>query len=188
MVKYRVNTVACMGAFVAVLFLNGCTACNSMLPSKKIKIPPYVINYYHFENPEEAQGEMLPSDQWYEHSWDDTFRMEFKIARVEVSGMYIYQLLYKAVNEMDEKVLLPDLNIELLESATGFPIEQVRCWDWQRTSVPCNFVTLAPQGKTAKEIRYGYSTDENFAQGLSIRMKGLSFITGETIIDFYPRR
>jgi len=188
MIRYTVNRVACVVAFVAVLFLNGCTACNIMLPSKKIKIPPYAINYYHFDTPEAAQMEILPSDQWYEHAWDDKFRMEFKIARVEVSGIYIYRLLYTAVNAMDEKVLLPDLNIELLESATGLPIEQVRCWDWQRTSTPCNLATLAPQGKTAKEIRYGYSTDENFAQGLSIRMKGLSFMRGETIIDFYARR
>jgi hypothetical protein len=188
MAKCTINTVTGMVAFVAVLFLNGCTACNIMLPSKKIKVPPYVINYYHFENPEEAQGEVLPSDQWYEHSWDDTFRMEFKLARVEISGMYIYRLLYTAVNGMDEKVMLPDPNIELLDSATSIPIEQVRCWDWQRTSTPCNLATLAPQGKTAKEIRYGYSTDENFAQGLSIRMKGLSFMRGETIIDFYARR
>jgi hypothetical protein len=177
-----------MGVFVAVLFLNGCTACNSMLPSKKIKIPPYVINYYHFENPEEAQAEVLPGDQWYEHSWNDTFRMAFKIARVEVSGTYIYRLLYTAVNGMDEKVVLPDPKIELLDSATGMPIQQVGCWDWQTTSTPCNVATLPPQGKTAKEIRYGYSTDETFAQGLSIRMKGLSFIIGETIIHFYARR
>jgi len=188
MVKCTRKTVVCMGVFVAVLFLNGCTACNSMLPSKKIKIPPYVINYYHFDNPEEAQAEVLPSDRWHEYSWDDKFRMEFKIARVEVSGMYIYQLLYKAVNGMDEKVTLPDPNIELLDSSTGIPIEQVRCWDWQRTSTPCNLATLSPQGKTAKEIRYGYSTDENFAQGLSIRMKGLSFMGDETIIDFYAHR
>ena len=177
-----------MGAFAAVLLLNGCTACNSMLPSKKIKIPPYVINYYHFENPEGAQSEAPPSDQWYAYSWGDTFRMEFKIARVEVSGIYMYRLLYRAVNGTDEKVTLPDPSIELLDSATSLPIEQVKCWNWQRTSAPCNLVTLSPKGKTAKEIRYGYSTEENFAQGLSVRMKGLSFMRDETIIDFYAHR
>jgi hypothetical protein len=177
-----------MGAFVVMLFLNGCTACNIMLPSKKIKIPPYVINYYHFDNPEEAQDEALPSEQWYEHSWDDKFRMQFNIARVEVSGIYMYRLLYRAVSTMNEKVMLPDLNIELLDSATSLPIEQVKCWNWQRTSTPCNLVTLPPQGKTAKQIRYGYSTDENFARGLSIRMKGLIFMNDETIIDFYAHR
>ena len=70
-----------MGVFGVVLFLNGCTACNIMLPSKKIKVPPYVINYYHFDSPEELQkaalDETLPSEQWHEHSWDDRFRMEF---------------------------------------------------------------------------------------------------------------
>ena len=188
MVKCSSTTTTCMIAFIAVLFLNGCTACNINLFSKKIKVPPYIVNYYHFDNPEEAQSAELPSDQWYEHSWNDTFRMAFKIARVEVSGTYIYRLLYTAVNAMDEKVVLPDPKIELLDSATGMPIQQVGCWDWQTTSTPCNVATLAPQGKTAKEIRYGYSTDETFAQGLSIRMKGLSFARDETIIDFYARR
>ena len=188
MVKFTIMRIACMGALVIVFFLNGCTACNIMLPSKKIKIPPYVINYYHFDNLEEAQNEKLPSEQWHEHSWNDTFRMQFKLARVEESGIYMYRLLYRAVNAMDEKVTIPDPSIELLDSSTNLPIEQVKCWNWQRTSAPCNLVTLPPQGKTAKEIRYGYSTDENFAQGLSIRMKGLSFMRDETIIDFYAHR
>lgn len=185
------TTIACLGAFVAVLFLNGCTACNVMIPSKKIKIPPYVINYYHFETPEEAytspRGDAPASKEWYEHAWDDAFRMQFALARVEVSGIYTYRLLYRAVNATDKEVTLPDPNIELLDSATGLPIEQVNCWNWQRTSAPCNLVTLPAGGKTAKEVRYGYSTDENFAPVVSIRLRGLAFMSGETLIDFYAR-
>lgn len=181
------NRIISAGILVAVIIGQGCAACNIMLPSKKIKIPPYVINYYHVAHSAEAPGKTPPDDQWYEHSWGDAFRMEFKIARVEVSGIYLYRLLYTAVNGTGEKVLLPDPSIELLDTATGLPIEQVKCWNWQRTSDPCNLAAVAPHGKTGKEIRYGYSTDENFAPGLSIRMKGLSFMRDETIIDFYAR-
>jgi hypothetical protein len=99
--------------------------------------------------------------------------MHYQIARVEESGIFFYQLLYRAVNKGDTGIAIYDQNIALTDSATMVPIEQVQCWNWQKVSVPCNRAEVAPGGEMVKEIRFGYSVDENYAPGLSMKLSGL---------------
>lgn len=173
---------------VLLLFAAGC--CNALKPSKGIKIPPYIIDYYHYEDPSNPSLEEEQSKGWYEHVWGgDKFKMSFKLSRVEGSGVYFYKLLYRANNLTDQKVKLLDQNIDLVDINTGVTIQRIQCWNWQRQnlSVPCHVVEIGPKRAVAKEIRFDYSTDENFASGLSIKVHGLSFKKGETMIDFYAK-
>lgn len=170
-----------------LFFTTGC--CNALKHSKGIEIPPYIIDYYHYDDPDKPTLEEKQSDGCYEHIWDNGFKMDFKIARVEGSGVYFYKLLYRADNPTEKQVKLLDRNVELIDIDTDFAIEQIRCWNWQRQNmtVPCNVAEINPKKAITKEIRFGYSIDENFASGLRIKLSGLSFENGETTIDFYAK-
>ena len=172
---------------VLLFFTTGC--CNVFKHSKGIEIPPYVIEYYHYDNPDEPTPEEKQSEGCYEHIWDNGFKMDFKIARIEGSGVFFYKLVYRADNLTEKKVKLFDQNFELVDIDTGITIERIRCWNWQRKnmSVPCNVAEIGPKRAITKEIRFDYSTDEKFASGISVRMGGLSFEKGETTIDFYAK-
>ena len=172
---------------VLLFFTTGC--CNALKQSKGVKIPPYIIEYYHYDDPGKPTLDEEQSEGWYEHTWDNGFKMNFNLTRVEGSGFYFYRLLYRADNLTDQKVKLLDQNIDLVDTNSGVTIQRIQCWNWQRQnmSVPCNVVEVGPKRAIAKEIRYDYSTDENFASGLSINVSGLSFDNGEATIDFYAK-
>ena len=169
--------------FVLLLFMVGC--CNAFVKSKSIRIPPYIIEYYHYDDPEKPTRDEKRSKGWYEHKWDDGFQMYFKIARVEESGVYFYRLLCRVNNTMQKKVTLFDQNIELVDIDASSPIERIKCWNWQKVSYPCNVVEIDPQKEITKEIRFGYSIDEKYTRSLRVLISSLSFEKGEVTIDFY---
>lgn len=180
------NRTALISIIVLLLFTTGC--CNALKHSRNIKIPPYVIEYYHYDDPEKPTRSEKKSKGWYEHKWDNGFKIQFKIARVEESGVYFYRLLCRATNPLEEKVTLFDQNIELADVDTDLPIERIKCWNWQKVSAPCNIAEINPKGDITKEIRFDYSVDEKYANGLRIKMSGLSFEKGEVNINFYAKK
>ena len=183
--KVAGKIVAVMCIFLTMSFLTGCTACNVMLPSKSIKIKPYVIEYYRKDVLDKlAEDEDAVIDMWNKAGEDDKLQMEF---RVEGSGIYYYRLLYRVVNSMDEKIKLYDHNIKLLDAATMAPIQQVKCFNWQMATANCNILEVYPKGKATKEIRFGYSVEEGFAPELIINMSGCRFMDGEINVDVYAK-
>ena len=172
---------------VMLFVIAGC--CNALKRSKGVEIPPYIIDYYHYDDPENPTLEEQQSEGYHEHIWDSGFKMDFKIARVEGSGVYFYKLLYRADNRTEKKVKLFDQNIDLIDIDTGVTIQRIPCWNWQRQnmSVPCHVIEVYPKRAITKEVRFDYSTDETFASGLKVIMSGLSFEKGETTIDFYAK-
>ncbi|MBW1854772.1 MAG: hypothetical protein JRJ00_08865 [Deltaproteobacteria bacterium] len=181
------NKTKFMIIFIILLFMAGC--CNALKPTRNIKIPPYIVEYYHYDNPEKPTRDEKKSEGWYEHTWDNGFQMDFRIARVEErSGAYFYRLLYRAANPLQEKIRLLDQNIELVDSDTAVSIEQLKCWNWQKVSYPCNVVTIDPEGERLKEIRFGFSVDEGYARGLKVHVSGLSFDKDLVSIDFFAKK
>jgi len=172
--------------FILLIFTAGC--CNAFVPSKAIKIPPYRIEYYHYDDPEKPTHDEKKSEGWYGYRWDNGFQMDFKIARVEESGVYFYRLLYRAINPMKEKVTLYDQNIELLDIGTNLSIERVKCWNWQKVSYPCNIAEVEPSEEIIKEIRFGYSIDEGYARSLGVRISGLNFGKDVVMINFFAKK
>ncbi len=171
--------------FVLLFFTTGC--CNALKRSRGIEIPPYEIAYYHYDDPAKPTHDEKQSEGWYEYKWDDGFKMDFKISRVEGSGVYFYKLQYIADNLTKKKVKLLDQNIELIDIDTSITIERIQCWNWQRQnmSVPCNIAEISPKKAIKKEVRFDYSIDEKFASVLRIKISGLSFEKDEVLIDFY---
>jgi hypothetical protein len=158
-------------AVMALLLAPSC--CNVLQPSRSIKIPPYRIEYYYSVDGAPPSQEQKDEKGWYEQPVNDQLTMHYQIARVEESGIYFYQLLYRAVNAGDKPIAIYDQNISLTDSATQQPFEQVQCWNWQKVSVPCNRVEAIPRGEVVKEVRFGYSTEDRYAPGLIMRVKGL---------------
>ena len=169
--------------FIIVLFIAGC--CNALVPTKNIKIPPYVIEYYHYDDPEKPTESEKESEGWYGYTWDNGFKMDFKVTRVEESGVYFYRVLYRATNPLQKRVTLFDQNIELMDSDSSAVIEQLKCWNWQMVSEPCNVAYVNPEGETSKEIRFGFSTEKKYAKGIKIHVSGLSFDKGVVSVSFY---
>jgi hypothetical protein len=174
---------------VIVVHLWGCgNACNVLLPSKGIQIPPYGIEYYQKGELERlSQDEDAVPEMWNKLSWGDQFTVDVKVERVEGSGIYYYRLLYKAVNSSGKAVTLNDKNIKLVDIDTNAPIEQVDCWNWQLHSPSCNSVVLNPGGAITKEIRYGFSVEQNYSPSLRIAVSGDDFMEGETTLDLYAK-
>ena len=174
---------------VMIAHFSGCgNACNVLLPSKGIQIPPYIIEYYQKDELERlsADKKTIP-EMWNEVSWGDQFTVDFKVERVEGSGIYFYRLFYKMVNSTEEKVTIYDKNIKLFDITSNTPIEQVSCWNWQRQSNRCNIAEINPGGEVTKEIRYGFSVEEVYAPRLRIAMSGKGSIDGESVIDLYAK-
>jgi hypothetical protein len=169
---------------VTALFAVSCACWNAMQPSRSIKIPPYRIEYYHSADGAPPSAEEKKSKGWYEQSVNDKLSMHYQVARVEESGIYFYQLLYRAVNAGDKPIAIYDQNIVLIDSATQQPIEQVQCWNWQKVSAPCNRVEAIPKGEVVKEVRFGYSTEERHAPGLIMQLRGLGAKDDVITIDF----
>ena len=173
--------------FIMVLFVAGC--CNALKKSRGVKIPPYRIEYFHYDNPEKpTHDEEKKHEGWYEYTWDNGFQMSFKVTRVEESGVFFYRVLYRATNPLQEKVTLLDQNFELTDNDSGAPVEQLRCWNWQRISGPCNVTAVNPGGEVSKEIRFGFATDDKYARGIVITIRNLSFQKDVVSIDFYGRK
>ena len=172
----------------AVQFLGCGNACNVLLPSKGIQIPPYGIEYYQKDELERLSTDKkaIP-EMWNEVSWGDQFEVDFKVERIEGSGIYFYRLLYKMVNSTEEKVTIYDKNIKLFDITSNASIEQVSCWNWQRQSNLCNVAEINPGGEVTKEIRYGFSVEEGFAPRLRITMSGKGSIEGESVIELYAK-
>ena len=185
MVDDAVKNTKCIIFFIALIFTAGC--CNALVPSRNIKIPPYIVEYYHYDDPEMPTHDEEESEGWYGHKWDNEFQMRFKIARVEESGVYFYRLVYRASNPLKEEVTLFDQNIELVDIGSNVVIEQVKCWNWQKVSYPCNVAKIVPGDEGIKEIRFGYSIDERYARSLRVRISGLSFEEGKVMINFYAK-
>jgi len=171
--------------FIALIFTAGC--CNALVPSKAIKIPPYIVEYYHYDDPENPTHEE-ESEGWYGYTWVNEFQMNFKVARVEESGVYFYRLMYRATNPLEKEVTLFDQNIELMDIGSNVVIEQMKCWNWQKVSHPCNVAKIGPGDEGIKEIRFGYSIDERYAGSLRVRISGLSFEKGEVLINLYAKK
>lgn len=180
--------MAVIYAFIGV-HLWGCgNACNVLLPSKGIQIPPYVIEYYQKGELERlAQDKKAIPEMWNELSWGDQFKVDVKVERVEGSGIYFYRLQYRAVNSSAKAVTLNDKNIKLVDSKSNVPIEQVGCWNWQQHSPSCNSAVVNPGGEIAKEIRYGFSVEQGYAPSLRIAFSGDDFMEGETTVDLYAK-
>jgi hypothetical protein len=172
--RYTVMNLAKLIILVATaIFAFSCACWNVMQPSRSIKIPPYRIEYYHSDDGAPPSREQKKVKGWYEQPVADQLTMHYQIARVEESGIYFYQLLYRAVNAGDKPIAIYDQNISLTDSTTQQPIEQVQCWNWQKVSAPCNRVEAIPRGEVVKEVRFGYSTEDRFAPGLRMQVKGL---------------
>ena len=167
---------------MTLLFAASC--CNVMQPSRSIKIPPYRIEYYHSDDGAPPSPEAKKTAGWYEQPVNDQLIMHYQVARVEESGIYFYQLLYRAVNAGDKPIAIYDQNILLTDSATQQPIEQVQCWNWQKVSAPCNRVEAIPRGEVVKEVRFGYSTEERHAPGLIMQVRGLGAKDDVITINF----
>ncbi len=172
--------------FVFLLLIAGC--CNALQQSRNLKIPPYVVEYYHYDKPDKPTDEEKESGGWGSYTWDNGFKMDFKIDRVEESGIYFYRMLCRAHNTLQDKIVLGDRSFELLDSTTSAAIERVECWNWQKVNYPCNVATVEARGEMVKEIRFGYSIDEGFARGLRILINNLDFAESGVMIDFYARR
>ncbi len=188
MTGFTRKTIAVIYTVIAV-HLWGCgNACNVLLPSKGIQIPPYGIEYYQKDELERlSQDEDAVPEMWNELSWGDQFTVEVKVERVEGSGIYYYRLLYKAVNSSEKAVTLNDKNIKLVDINSNAPIEQVGCWNWQLHSPSCNSVVLNPGGGITKEIRYGFSVEQGYSPSLRIAVSGDDFMEGETTLDLYAK-
>jgi hypothetical protein len=169
-------------AVMALLLAASC--CNVLQPSRSIKIPPYRIEYYHSVDGAPPSPEQKKAKGWYEQSVNDQLIMHYQVARVEESGIYFYQLFYRAVNGGDKPVAIYDQNISLTDSATQQPIEQVQCWNWQKVSAPCNRVEAIPRGEVVKEVRFGYSTEDRYAPGLIMQVKGLGAKDAVVTVNF----
>jgi hypothetical protein len=160
------------------------SCCNVFKPSRNIKIPPYRIEYYQSEDGAPPSIEAKKTAGWYAQPVNDTLTMHYQIARVEESGVYFYQLLYRAVNAGDKPIAIYDQNISLADSATQQPMEQVQCWNWQKVSAPCNRVEAIPKGEVVKEVRFGYATEERYAPGLIMQVKGLGAKDDVVTVNF----
>jgi hypothetical protein len=167
----------------------GCgNACNVLLPSKGIQIPPYVIEYYQKDELERlSQDEEAVPEMWNDLSWGDQFKVDVKVERIEGSGIYYYRLLYKAANSSEEAVTLNDKNIKLIDSNASSPIELVNCWNWQMHTPSCNSAVVNPGGEITKEIRYGFSVEQKYAPSLRVVVSGDDFMEGETTVDLYAK-
>jgi len=181
-----VKEIKITNIIILLIFTAGC--CNTFVPSKAIKIPPYRIEYYHYDDPEKPTGNEEKCGGWYGYKWENGFQINFKITRVEERGVYFYRLMYRAINPMQEKVTLYDRNIELLDMGNNLPIERVKCWNWQKVSYPCNVAEVESGGEIIKEIRYGYSIDEGYARSLRVCISGLSFEKDKIRINFYAKK
>jgi hypothetical protein len=180
--------IVAVWAVFTVHFLGCGNACNVLLPSKGIQIPPYVIEYYQKDELERLSADKKATpEMWSEVSWGDQFEVDFKVERIEGSGIYFYRLLYKMVNSTEEKVTIYDKNIKLFDITSNSSIEQVSCWNWQRQSNLCNVAEINPGGEVTKEIRYGFSVEEGFAPRLRITMSGKGSIEGESVIELYAK-
>lgn len=186
MVGGTMNNTKFITIFMVLLLTAGC--CNALKKSRNIRIPPYIIEYYHYDDPEKPTRGEKKSKGWYEYTWENGFQVNFKVARVEESGVYFYRLLYRATNPLQERVTLFDQNIELMDIGSSATIEQLKCWNWQRVSYPCNVAAIDPGGEISKEIRFGFSTDERYAGGLRIYIRGLSFDKNVVPINFYAKK
>jgi hypothetical protein len=153
--------------------LAAASCCNVFQSSRSIKIPPYRVEYYHSDDGAAPSREQKDAKGWYEQPVNNQLTMHYQIARVEESGVYFYQLLYRAVNAGDKAIAIYDQNISLTDSSTQQPIEQVQCWNWQKVSAPCNRIEAIPKGEVVKEVRFGYSTEDRFAPGLVMQVRGL---------------
>ena len=171
---------------IMLLFIAGC--CNALKKSRSVKIPPYIVEYYHYDDPEKPTRDEKKSEGWYGYTWENGFQMTFKVTRVEGSGVYFYRLLYRATNPLQKRIALFDQNIELLESSSTTVIEQLKCWNWQMVSDPCNVAYVNPAEEVSKEIRFGLSTDDKYAQGIKVHVSGLSFDKGVVSVSFYAKK
>ena len=174
---------------ITVMQLACCgNACNVLLPSKGIQIPPYVIEYYQKDELERlSKDKKVIPEMWNELAWGDQFKVEVKLERVEGSGIYYYSLQYKAVNSSKKAVNLNDKNIKLVDINSNTPIEQVDCWNWQLHSPSCNSAVVNPGSAIAKEIRYGFSVEQGYAPSLRIAVSGDDFMEDETAVDLYAK-
>ena len=174
---------------IFVLLFSASSCCNALKKGRGVKIPPYIIEYYHYDDPEDPTRDEKKGGGWYEHTWDNGFRMNMKVNRVEgSSGAYFYRLLCKITNPLEEKVTMVDPNVGLMNMDSGETIEQLKCWNWQRISEPCNITVINPGAEIVKEIRFGFSTDQEFAKSLRITIKGFSFHEGVVSIDLYGKK
>jgi len=164
--------------------LQAASCCNVLQPSRSIKIPPYRIEYYQSVDGAPPSSDAKKTKGWYEQPVNDQLTMHYQIARVEESGVYFYQLLYRAVNAGDKPIAIYDQNIALTDSATQQPIEQVQCWNWQKVSAPCNRIEAIPRGEVVKEVRFGYSTEERYAPGLTMQLRGIAAKDDSVSINF----
>jgi hypothetical protein len=169
---------------VVMVLLLAASCCNVFQPSRSIKIPPYRIEYYYSIDGAPPSREQKDGKGWHEQSVNDQLTMHYQIARVEESGIYFYQLLYRAVNAGDKPIAIYDQNISLTDSATQQPIEQVQCWNWQKVSAPCNRVEAIPRGEVVKEVRFGYSTEDRYAPGLIMQVKSLGAKDDVSTVNF----
>ena len=185
-ISRRIIVVLC--TVFAVQFLGCGNACNVLLPSRGIQIPPYGVEYYQKEELERiSNNKRAVPELWNEYSWGDQFKIHFKVERIEGSGVYFYRLLYRAVNSTEEKVTLYDKNIKMVDVSANNPIQQIHCWNWQRTSNPCNVIEVNPEGEVTKEIRYGFSVEEVHAPSIRIEMSSKRFPDGGSAIDLYAK-
>jgi hypothetical protein len=163
-------------------------ACNVLLPSKGIQIPPYVIEYYQKNELERlSQDKKAIPEMWNELSCGDTLKVDVKVERIEGSGIYYYRLMYKAVNSSGNAVTLNDKSIKLVDINSNTPIEQINCWNWQQHSPSCNSAVVNPGGEITKEIRYGFSVQQQHSPTLRIVVSGDDFMEGETTVDLYAK-
>ena len=175
-------------SIIFVLLLSMSSCCNVLKKGRGVKIPPYIVEYYHYDDPEDPSRAERKGGGWHEHTWDNGFRMNVKVTRIEgSSGAYFYQLLCRITNPLEEKVRLLDPNIQLVDMDSGGTIEQLKCWNWQRVSNPCNIAVIDPGAEVAKEIRFGFSTDQTYAKSLKLTIKGFSFQQGVVSIGFYGK-
>ena len=185
MVVRRGHRIEFASILIVYLAVAGCTACNVMLPSRSMEIPIYRIGYYHSDDLARVTQQKETPDVWYKQKWENGFQIHFKIARVEETGIYFYRLRFHAINPLEEQITLYDQNIELTDMDSGVPIEQIKCWNWQKIGSPCNVATVRPKGELYKEIRYGYSIDDKYAPGVQLHLSGLNFDDSEVRVDLH---
>jgi len=182
----RMNKTTYALIFLLVISMSSC--CNALKKGRGVRIPPYIVEYYHYDDPEKPSRGEKKGKGWYEHTWDNGFRMNVRVTRVEEGGAYFYRLLCRITNPLEEKVTLFDPNIALMDVGSSEPIEQLKCWNWQRLSDPCNITVIDPGAEKTKEIRFGVSTDQKYAKSIQITIKGFSFHKGVVSIDFYGKK
>ena len=175
-------------ALFFVLLLSTSSCCNALKKGSGVRIPPYIVEYHHYDDPEDPSRAERKAEGWYEHTWANGFQMNVKVTRIEESGVYFYQLLCRITNPLEEKVTLLDPNIELVDMDSGETIEQLKCWNWQRVIDSCNITEVNPKAEIVKEIRFGFSTDQKYAKGLILNVKGFSFHKGVVSFNLYGKK